>query len=130
MTLKTSNRNISALCDTNFKAHISFSFLFFFFFFSFSEHVKLLRPDGYEVFNQRGCNSSYPAGTSLEVPFGDAQYLILDISLEHRWSVANVKYSIVGRTLYSGSQPMAFQKLLTLQVILGISLKGNRTLSN
>ena len=85
-----------------------FSFLCF----PFSEHVKLLRPDGYEVFNQGGCNSPYPA--SLEVPFGDAEHLILDISLEYRWSVVNVKYSIVGQTLYSGSQPMACQKLLTL----------------
>ena len=111
-----------------------FSFLFFsffyFFFWSFSEHVKLLRPDGYEVFNQEGCNSSYPAGTSLEVPFGDAEHLILDISLEYRWSVVNVKYSIVSRTLNSGSQPMACQKLLTLLVILGISLVGILTLSN
>ena len=87
---------------------------FSFFFFSFSEHVKLLRPDGYEVFKKGGCNSSYPAVTSLEVPFGDTEHLILDISLEYRWSVVNVKYSIVGRTLYSGSQPMAIQKLLTL----------------
>ena len=91
-----------------------FLFFFFFFFFSFSEHVKLLRPDGYKVFNQEGCNSSYPVVTSLEVPFGDAEHLILDISLEDRWSVVNVTYSIVGRTLYSGSQPMAIQKLLTL----------------
>ena len=91
-----------------------FPFLFFFFFFSFSEHVKLLRPDGYEVFDKEGCNSSYPVVTSLEVPFGDAEHLILDISLEYRWSVVNVTYSIVGRTLYSGSQPMAIQKLLTL----------------
>ena len=107
-----------------------FSFLFSIFFLSFSEHVKLLRPDGYEVFNKGGCNSSYPAGTSLEVPFGDAEHLILDISLEYRWSVVNVKYSIVGRTLNSGSQPMACQKLLTLLVILGISLVGILTLSN
>ena len=106
----------------------SFLFFFLFFFLSFSEHVKLLRPDGYEVFNKGGCNSSYPA--SLEVPFGDAEHLILDISLEYRWSVVNVKYSIVGRTLNSGSQPMACQKLLTLLVILGISLVGILTLSN
>ena len=66
--------------------------------------MKLLRPDGYEVFNQGGCNSPYPAGTSLEVPFGDAEHLILDISLEDGWGVVNVTYSIVGRTLYSGSQ--------------------------
>lgn len=89
-------------------------FFSFFLCFSFSEHVKLLRPDGYEVFNQGGCNSSYPAVTSLEVPFGDEEHLILDISLEYGWSVVNVKYSIVGQTLYSGSQPMACQKLLTL----------------
>ena len=107
-----------------------FSFLFSIFFLSFSEHVKLLRPDGYEVFNKGGRNSSYPAGTSLEVPFGDAEHLILDISLEYRWSVVNVNYSIVGRTLNSGSQPMACQKLLTLLVILGISLVGILTLSS
>ena len=91
-------------------------FLIFFFFlcFSFSEHVKLLRANSYEVFNQGGCSSSYPAGTSLEVPFGDEEHLILDISLEYRWSVVNVKYSIVGHTLDSGLQPMACQKLLTL----------------
>ena len=112
MSKIAANKIIGALRDTHFKAHLCH--FFFFLCFSFSEHVKLLRPDGYEVFNQGGCNSSYPAGTSLEVPFGDAQHLILDISLEYRWSVANVKYSIVGRTLYSGSQPMAIQKLLTL----------------
>ena len=78
------------------------------FFFSFSEHVKLLRSDGYEVFNQEGCNFSYPVGTSLEVPFGDAEYFILDISLEYRWSVVNVEYSIVGQTVDSGLQPMAY----------------------
>ena len=83
---------------------ISFFPSFIYLFFAFSEHVRLLRPDGYEVFNQGGCNSSYPAGTSLEVPFGDEEHLILDISLEYGWSVVNVKYSIVGRTLYSGSQ--------------------------
>ena len=81
---------------------ISFFLSFIYLFFAFSEHVKLLRPDGYEVFNQGGCNSPYPA--SLEVPFGDAEHLILDISLEHGWGVVNVTYSIVGRTLYSGSQ--------------------------
>ena len=83
-------------------------FLFFFFCFSFSEHFKLFRSDGYEVFNQEGCNSSYPAGTSLEVPFGDAEHLTLDVSLEYRWSVVNVEYSIVGQTLDSGLQPMAY----------------------
>ena len=83
-------------------------FSFFFFCFSFSEHVKLFRSDGYEVLNQGGCNSSYPAGTSLEVPFGDAEHFILDISLEYRWSVVNVEYSIVGQTLDSGLQPMAY----------------------
>ena len=72
------------------------------FFFSFSEHVKLIKPDGFEIFNQGGCNSSQTEGTSLEVPFGNAQHLILDISLEYRWSVVNVKYSISGRTLDSG----------------------------
>ena len=76
--------------------------IFVVFFFSYSEHVKLIKPDGSEVFNQRGCNSSHPAGTSLEVPFGDEEHLILDISLEYRWSVVNVKYSIVGHTLDSG----------------------------
>ena len=97
--------NISALRDTHFKAHLCYFFLSFLYLFSaFSERVKLFRPDGYEVFNQRGCNSLYPAGTSLEVPFGDAEHLILDISQEHGWNVVNVTYSIVGRTLYSGSQ--------------------------
>ena len=76
--------------------------LIFVVFFSYSEHAKLIKPDGSEVFNQRGCNSSHPAGTSLEVPFGDEEHLILDISLEYRWSVVNVKYSIVGHTLDSG----------------------------
>ena len=109
----TANKNISALRDTQFKAHLC-HFFSFFLCFSFSEHVKLLRPDGYEVFNQGGCNSSYPAVTSLEVPFGDEEHLILDISLEYGWSVVNVKYNIVGQTLYSGLQPMACQKLLTL----------------
>ena len=90
------------------KAHICIIFFFFFFCFSFSEHVKLFRSDGYEVLNQGGCNSSYPAGTSLEVPFGDAEHFILDISLEYRWSVVNVEYSIVGQTLDSGLQPMAY----------------------
>ena len=97
------NMNISAHRDTHFKAHLCHFFLFvIYLFFAFSEHVKLLRPDGYEVFNQGGCNSPYPA--SLEVPFGDAEHLILDISLEHGWGVVNFTYSIVGRTLYSGSQ--------------------------
>ena len=76
--------------------------LIFVVFFSYSEHAKLIKPDGSEVFNQKGCNSSHPAGTSLEVPFGDEEHLILDISLEYRWSVVNVKYSIVGHTLDSG----------------------------
>ena len=89
------------------KAHIRI-LSFFFFFFSCSEHFKLFRSDGYEVFNQGGCNSSYPAGTSLEVPFGGAEHFILDISLEYRWSVVNVEYSIVGQTLDSGLQPMAY----------------------
>ncbi|XP_073248869.1 uncharacterized protein [Porites lutea] len=66
-----------------------------------SEHLMLITPDGSKIFNQGGCNSSHPAGTSLEVPFGDAEHLILDISLEYRWSVVNVKYSIVGQTLDS-----------------------------
>ena len=62
----------------------------------------LIKPDGSKIFNQEGCNSSHSAGTSQEVPFGDAEHLILDISLEYRWSVVNVKYSIVGQTLDSG----------------------------
>ncbi|KAM7428099.1 hypothetical protein ABFA07_020874 [Porites harrisoni] len=62
-----------------------------------SEHVKLLKPDGSEVFYQGGCNSSYPAGTSLEVTFGDAKYLILDTFLEYRWSVVNIEYSILSQ---------------------------------
>ena len=78
------------------------------FFFSFSEHIKLFRSDGYEVFNQEGCNFSYPAGTSFEVPFGDAEHFILDISLEYRWSVVNAEYSIVGQTVDSGLRPMAY----------------------
>ena len=89
------------------KAHIRI-LSFVFFCFSCSEHFKLFRSDGYDVFNQGGCNSSYPAGTSLEVPFGDAEHLILDVSLEYRWSVVNVEYSIVGQTLDSGLQPMAY----------------------
>lgn len=86
------------------------------FFFSFSEHVKLLRSDGYEVFNQGGCNFSYPAGTSLEVPFGDEEHFILDVSLEYRWSVVNVEYSIVGQTLDSGLQPMAYHTYILAQI--------------
>ena len=62
----------------------------------------LIKPDGSKIYNQGGCNSSHPAGTSLEVPFGDVAHLILDISLEYKWSVVNVKYSIVGQTLDSG----------------------------
>ena len=88
----------------------------FFVCFSFSEHVKLFRSDGYEVLNQGGCNSSYPAGTSFEVPFGDAEHFILDISLEYRWSVVNVEYSIVGQTLDSGLQPMAYHTYILAQI--------------
>ena len=99
-----------ALFLTKIRTYLLLRLIFasFFFFFSCSEHFKLFRSDGYEVFNQGGCNSSYPAGTSLEVPFGGAEHFILDISLEYRWSVVNVEYSIVGQTLDSGLQPMAY----------------------
>ena len=78
------------------------------FFFLCSEHVKLLKPDGSEVFYQGGCNSSYPAGTSLEVTFGDAKYLILDTFLEYRWSVVNIEYSILSQGIDSGLQSIAY----------------------
>ena len=73
-----------------------------------SEYVKLLRADGSEVFNQQGCNSSYPAGTALEVPYGAANQLILDVFLEYRWSAVNIKYSILNQGLDSGLQLICF----------------------
>ena len=91
------NEDLHSILPIFNKAHLCH-----FFFISFSEHLMLIKPDGSNIFNQEGCNSSHPAGTSLEVPFGDAEHLILDISLEYRWSVVNVKYSIVGQTLDSG----------------------------
>ena len=103
-------RFIQRNCCTLLSTALSIQITIFLFFFSFSEHVKLIKPDGSEVFNQRGCNSSHPAGTSLEVPFRGAEHLLLDISLEYRWSAVNVKYSIVGHTLDSGLQPMAYHK--------------------
>ena len=76
---------------------------FFFVFFSVpSEHFKILKSDGSQVFNQEGCRSSLPYGTVLEIPFGAANYLLLSILLEYRWSAVNIKYIILKDGLNSG----------------------------
>ena len=78
------------------------------FFFVFSEYVKLLKADGSEVFIQQGCNSSYPAGTALEVPYGATDNIILDVFIEYRWSAVNIKYNILNHGLDSGLQPTLY----------------------
>ena len=77
-------------------------------FFFHSEHVKLLEANGFEVFNQQGCNSSHHAGTALEVPYGAADHLILDVLLEYRWSAVNVTYIILTQGLDSGLRPASY----------------------
>ena len=72
------------------------------FVFALSEHLKILKSNGSAVFNQGGCRSSLPYGTVLEVPFGAANYLLLDIRLEYRWSDVKIKYITLKDGLNSG----------------------------
>lgn len=71
----------------------------------FSEHIKILHSTGTEVFKHEGCQSSLPSGTSLEVPIGTTDHIILEIVLEYRWSVVNLEYDILSQGLDSGLRP-------------------------
>jgi len=71
----------------------------------FSEYIKILHSTGTEVFNHKGCQSSLPYGTSLEVPIGTTDHIILEIVLEYRWSAVNLEYDILSQGLDSGLRP-------------------------
>lgn len=70
--------------------------------FSLSEHLKISKADGTEVFYQQGCKSSLPYGTVLEVPFESGNHFLLDVSLEYRWSAVSIKYNILKDGFNSG----------------------------
>ncbi|PFX28263.1 Transmembrane protease serine 5 [Stylophora pistillata] len=70
-----------------------------------SEHVKIFHEDGTELFNQGGCQSSLPYGTSLEIPFGFSNHITVDISLQYRWSAVNIQY-IISKQGHNSAQPI------------------------
>ena len=67
-----------------------------------SEHLKIRKADGTQVFYQLGCRSSLPYGTVLEIPFEPGSHFSLDVSLEYRWSAVSVKYNILKDGFNSG----------------------------
>ena len=71
----------------------------------FSELFRILHSNGTEVFNHEGCQSSLPYGTSLEVPIGITNHIILQIVLEYRWSAVKLEYDISSQGLDSGLWP-------------------------
>ena len=63
--------------------------------FFLSEHLKIRKADGTEVFYQQGCGSTLPYGTVLEIPFQNGSHFSLDVFLEYRWSAVSIKYKIL-----------------------------------
>ena len=70
-----------------------------------SERIRIFHSNGTEVFNHEGCQSSLPYGTSLEVPIGATNHIILQIILEYRWSAVKLQYDILSQGLDSGLGP-------------------------